>query len=197
MRAWLAAQKDVLETLQTALTIAAIIVGGWWTYTLFIEHRESLPHLNIRHSVTSKMVLPNITWIHLTVNIENTGDSLASLHSADVRLQQILPLDPSFQKRLADGQELVPHDERQVPWPLLRRSLTRLDLEIEPKESTSIEFDFVFPDTVKTVRVYSYFENAKESSRKRHIGWSCGTILDITGATAVGKDSSANGSGVR
>jgi hypothetical protein len=195
-KGWLVAQKDLLQTIQAALTIAAIIVGGWWTYRLFVEQREAYPHLKIDQTVTSKALLQGVSWIHLTVNIENTGKSLVSLHSAEVRVQQILPLDPSIQKPLTHGQDLVPQGQRQVLWPLLQRSLTTLDMQLEPGEPDKVEFDFVLPDAIKTVRVYSYFENADESTNKRQIGWSCETIFDIKSDTIPGKDNGGSGGSV-
>src|SRR5262245_61639589 len=176
----LVAQKDLFETLQAGLTVAAIVIGGWWTYRLFVEHRESKAHLNISHALVIKAISPNLLWIHLTVTAENRGDSLATLHSADVRLQQILPLDPSLDEERRNN-NLVPAGQTQVPWPTLKRSVLPLDDEIEPKESDNIEFDFTIPSSVKTVRVYTYFENAENSSTRKRMGWSRGTVYDLSG----------------
>lgn len=39
--------KDKIETLAHVVTMLAIIVGGLWTYNIFIKERNSFPHANI------------------------------------------------------------------------------------------------------------------------------------------------------
>ena len=44
--------KELTETAQAVATVIAILVGGWWTYTSFIQGREKFPHLNIKQRVS-------------------------------------------------------------------------------------------------------------------------------------------------
>ncbi len=169
--------KELVDLFQSAITIFAIIVAGVWTYGLFVATRETRPHLNVHHSVVSKIIAPGVAWMHLTVVLENTGESLVSLRSADVRVQKVVPLDASLQKSLGAGKNLVPENEYLVPWPLLRHYVAKLDLEIEPKESDNVDFDFVLPTAARTVRIYTYLENVEKASRQ--IGWHLDTIYDI------------------
>ena len=43
--------KELAETAQAVATAIAILVGGWWTYTSFIQGREKFPHLTIKQRV--------------------------------------------------------------------------------------------------------------------------------------------------
>jgi hypothetical protein len=172
--------KELVEFIQSAVTIAAIIVGGIWTYRLLVEKRELQAHLNVRHAVVSRNIAQGVVWLHLSLSIENTGESLVSLRTADVRVQQILPLDPSLQTTLNDEKFVVPRDSNLVPWPTLCRYLAKLDMDIEPKETDTVDFDFFVPSAVKTVRIYSYLENAADTSKTRQIGWNLGTIYDAS-----------------
>jgi hypothetical protein len=181
-------KKEIIELLQSVITIAAIVVGGVWTYRLFIEQRELKPHLNIRHAVVARVISPGVAWVHLTVTLENTGASLISLHRADVRVQQILPVGPAIQAALNAGKTRVGRKNNLVPWPGLCRYVTTPDLDIEPKETDNVEFDFLIPADVRSIRVYTYLENASATSKTRRMGWKLGSIHDISEAKAYGKN---------
>ena len=188
-------KKELIELLQSVITIAAIVVGGIWTYRLFVEQRALKPHLNIQHAVVARVISPGVAWLHLTVTLANSGDSLVSLHKADVRVQQILPLGPSIQAALNARKTRVGRKNNLVPWPGLCRYVMTPDVDIEPKETDNVEFDFLIPANVRSVRIYTYLENALATSKSRKMGWKLGTIHDISEATADGKNqvpSSAN-----
>jgi hypothetical protein len=178
-RATLLKNKELFEITQAAITIAAIIVGAVWTYHLFIEGRSGEPHLNMHHSIIARVISPGVVWLHLTVNFENTGESVVSLRNGDVRIQEILPLSSSLQKSIEHSEDLVPKNQTLIPWPLVRRYVPQLDIQIEPKETDYLDFDFLLPASLKTMRIYTYFENDRVTSKARRIGWRLASIYEM------------------
>jgi hypothetical protein len=176
---FLSKHKDSAGTIQSYVTIVAIVIGAAWTYRLFVENRQQAPHLNISHAVVSKHLTNNVVWVHLTVYIENTGDNLVSLREGDIRLQQILPLHASLLGPLARGEDLVEKPEDLISWPPLCRYLPKLDLDIEPKEKDILEYDFLVPRSLRTIRLYSYFKNERYSYGTHELGWHSSTIYEI------------------
>ena len=179
IKTYLSQGKDSAETIQSYVTIIAIFIGAVWTYRLFLENRQQAPHLNISHAVVSKHLSNSVVWVHLTVSLENPGDNLVSLRKGDIRLQQILPLHASLLGPLAAGGDLVEKPEDLISWPPLCRYLPKLDIDIEPKEKDTLEYDFLVPGSLRTIRLYSYFENEMYSSRTREVGWHFSTIYEI------------------
>ena len=191
LRKALLQSKPFFELLQSVLTSLAIIVGGFWTYRLFLEQRSSRPHLNIHHSVTSKVIYSGAVWLHLEVSLENAGDSLVSLKTEDVRIQQVLPLRPELQAWLAKGKNLVLPGSDAVAWPLVCRYEASFARQIEPKETDNLDFDFVIPAQLRTVRIYTYLQN--EKSGKNALGWQLDSLYDLASeVTASGKTTMAS-----
>ena len=89
--------KAFCETLQAVCTIGAILVGGWWTYTLFVENRKDYPRAKISHHILyrglgiNKDARTDTRLVHVTVTVANTGEVLVTLANSEVRVQQILP----------------------------------------------------------------------------------------------------------
>jgi hypothetical protein len=57
--------KEWIPITQAFITIAAVLVGGWWTYKVFIEQREQYPNANIDQKLSH--TLPQVmetfgTW---------------------------------------------------------------------------------------------------------------------------------------
>jgi hypothetical protein len=50
-------------------------------------------------------------------------------------------------------------------------------IEIEPGESEQLHYDFLVDKAIKTVLVYSYFQNIQKN---RRLGWSLTTTNDFT-----------------
>lgn len=179
---FLAKSKQIAEILESLVTIAAIIVGGVWTYWLFVKKRQKYPHAKTIHEVVHKYLPGKKLWIRVTVTITNLGDVLLSLTSGEVFVQQILPLISSSEesvKLLEKEQKEKDVVCREIEWPGYVREFKweKERFEIEPGESDQISCDFILDDGVKTIRVYSYLKNV--SKGKREIGWRLTTIYNI------------------
>lgn len=168
---WESNVKDWVEIFGGAITALAIIVGGWWSYNKFIKHRLNYPRGQITHTITHTRLINEKIFLHVTVNINNTGDVLLSLESAETWIQQVLPLTKIIKEKIIRGIDPVPNNKLEIEWPLLgsRNKMPESGLEIEPGENDWISYDFVIDKKMKVVRVYSFLQNKRK--RGRNIGW--------------------------
>lgn len=179
--------KERIEVVQSIVTISAVVIGGLWTYRLFIQERKQYPHANIEHK-TSDVSLPDETHLlRAEVQLTNTGNGRLLLGNWVVRVQQILPLpychkvDPCAIEEVNQALTNTERGSNRFTWPLLaeRENKGQESLDIEPGESDSIEFEFAIPPTVKVVRVYSYFQNRIRSTEQEQIGWSRSSVYEF------------------
>ena len=83
--------QNFLQNLESVATILAILIGGVWTYILFIKNREKFPKADITHSI-EKINRKNDVIVRLTIEIKNLGKVKLPVKSGEVRLQQIKPV---------------------------------------------------------------------------------------------------------
>lgn len=88
----LASAKRWLDVIQATLTCAGIIVGGLWTYILFVKDREDNWQATLEQSVTSATLAPDGHIVQVTLSIRNTGHTLMHVTKAQVAIQRVLPL---------------------------------------------------------------------------------------------------------
>lgn len=170
--AWLQTVKAYSDALQPPITVLAIVIGGIWTYRLFVQHRQKFPRANISQRVTSWSLSPKDRLLHVAVSVENVGQTLIELAWGFVRVQQVLPLDEAVGSHLACGDDPVQEGECEVLWPQLcerRCDWANAPREVEPGESDEYHFDFVIPESTQVVEVYTHFQNV--TKRNRALGW--------------------------
>ncbi|TFW62686.1 hypothetical protein CT676_00740 [Bradyrhizobium sp. MOS001] len=86
-----AAFKEKVDIIQGLVTIAAIIIGGIWTYNVFIKERREYPHANIEQKITHLALSDQQNLLRVGLELTNTGSSLMLVDMSIVRVQQILP----------------------------------------------------------------------------------------------------------
>ena len=164
---------------ESIFTILAIIIGGIWTYIMFIKKRERYPRANISHKLY-KCLLEDNLLIHLTVTIENISSVLMTIKSGEVRICQILPVPQSIKELIDETSDIVKKNANEAPWPemSIREFLEdKKPIEIEPKEIDCLHFDFIIPKNVELIEVYSHLENIKKP--KKEIGWNTTTLHKV------------------
>jgi hypothetical protein len=181
--------KLVAEFFQALLTIAAILVGGAWTYTLFVQQRQPYPKLQIEHKV-SHYFLPD-KRILLTVDqeLKNTGSVVLRLPVRELRVSQVLPFDPDLRKAL-QGKDPLDVRQEELEWPLLHQRVSKDEkdaIQLEPGESDSLHHELLLPGDVETVQVLSYLKNV--TIKDRELGWRQTTLytLEKPAAKKAGK----------
>ena len=167
--------KDSLSIVQSMAVTIGFVSGAVW----FFAQREAFPRATISHSITDRALTPDSTWVHATIRFTNIGKRKIELHSGVVWLEKILPLEDRLAQQLHEGKSLIAPAQGMVEWPRLGDGYTpALDRSFEPGEDEDLEFEFVIPSEVRTVKLYSWFERLHEP----RIGWSKSTVYEI-GAT--------------
>ncbi len=90
----------VLRTLQILLLMPAIVVGGIWTYPIFVKRRQRYPRANVTQQIGHYPLLNNKVLLRATVRICNEGEILLSLVSGFSRVQQMIPCEDDLCKVL-------------------------------------------------------------------------------------------------
>jgi hypothetical protein len=170
--------KPWLETIQAIVTVGAIVIGGLWTYRLFVVDRQDHAHAKLSERVTHVALAPNLNLIQVVLSIENTGHTLLSISKARVFIQQVSPLNGCATSSRCTIDQLnaaVRDTERtddRFDWTLVARRDTAMQRArpIEPGESEDIDVEFAIPSSVQTARIYGFVRN-NEISTTDDFGW--------------------------
>jgi hypothetical protein len=163
---------EIVQVIQAIATVIAIIVGGVWTYRLFVLERLAYPHLKIDHSVTD-LPLPE-HQLRLVVDIihSNPGSIKITPPSGFLKIYRLqdLPAENADQLNQLQPQGL---DDNDGTWVLLDNHVWRWDartpLIIEPGESNQLHYELTLDDDVGPLEIYSYFRNPTVTDRD--VGW--------------------------
>ena len=180
--------KPWAESAQALVTIVAFIVGGIWTYRLFVIQREVHAHAIVGVSLARVALTDKVNLVQVLVKIDNTGHELMSLKSATVWVQQVLPLEgcPGSGECVTDELNAAlnatarAHD--RFAWPIIQRrdASWMPPHRIEPGESDLSDFEFALPAAAQVVRIYGYIPNDSESRRPAdETGWHVAKLVDL------------------
>lgn len=173
--------EQMVRIARDAATVIALIVGGAWTYWLFVQNRQKYPRATIRHRIRHWRIGEGKMLLRVDVQIRNSGKVLISLVESRTTVQQVLPLADDIRSKMRIGGDLIEDGDSEVAWPTigeLEVQYERDQCEIEPSETQGIEYDFIVDDDVGTVQVYSYVMNEKK--RRKKLSWDLTTLYDIT-----------------
>ncbi len=177
----LSMMKLIAHTIQAAVTAGALVVGGVWSYWLFVQNRQRYPRAGIVHRITHRHIGNDKLLLHVGVTVSNLGNVLLSLIALETRVQQVLPLPDDVLEAIDKGQDPVPEGKTEVAWPLIASHKSKLqkgECEVEPGESQDIHHDFILPGDVEVVEVYTYVMN--EQKRRRELAWELTTLYDLS-----------------
>lgn len=177
--------KDRIDILQSITTIIAVIIGGFWTYDVFIKERRNVPHANIEHRISHLTLAKNAHLLRVGIELSNAGGSMMGISQSIVRVQQILPQvscagDPCAVNQLKIAATEIDRKEDRFAWPLIAERNVTTRIEIEPGEKQSLDYEFVVPATTKAVRVYTYFKNDQKSKKSHEMGWYTSSFYEFS-----------------
>lgn len=182
--------KDWVEIFKAFVESVGIIIAGWWTYHLFVKNRMEYPYPKIEHNITHWPLGDGKVYLSVIVTVTNVGNVLLTLKSGKVIVQQIRPLLDDLRTLVKEAsgdalregkiESLFQEENSQIAWCELgyRQSIWGdKEVEIEPKESEEIQYDFILDEAIQTVRVISYFRNEKRGEPE--VGWRLTTVYDL------------------
>jgi len=162
--------KEIIDILQSIFTIAAIIAAAWW----FFFQAEALPRVGISHSVNYYKINDDWTWVYVSITLENLGKRPVNFSSEKVWLQKVLPIDKSIKDRIEQNVSLI-SEKGRLGWPLIGEPYQKeIDIDIYPGESDTLNYEFVIPSYIKTIRLYSFYQ--RQGSNK---GWRLASLYDL------------------
>lgn len=200
-----ASWKDVATTFQSVTTVIALIVGAWWTYTIFIQSRQDRPRIAITHSVGHLRISEGHTLLMVSEKLTNVGTTAVEPQVGLIHIDQVLPVADSAKEKLTKafpGQSLS-EDESCVKlnakgevdnssfekciWPVLAFHMHHWEktgadynrLLLEPGEVDTIQTFFIIPDSVQVVHIYSSVKNTAEATSNAPVAWSAVTTYDL------------------
>ena len=165
--------KDMAQIVQAVGVFLGIIVGGLWTYLLFVRKRLTYPHVNLELSVYDTILTGNRRLVHVIISIKNTGNVLLRSDYSELRMRQVIPLPTELQETVQTDCDPVPEGKAEIEWPMIAGRewcWSKNDFEIEPGESDSLHADFIINRDVQVVEFYCFISNYKK--KHKALGWS-------------------------
>lgn len=169
--------QGLIQNIEAVVTILAIIIGGLWTYILFVKNREKFPKADIKH-IVEKINVSNEIVIRLTIEVKNLGKTKLPVTSGEVRLQQIKPSTTAVLKAVEMFNEIENNKKREIGWPVLEErifSFKKDEYELEPAEKDNFEFDFIVSDEIELIQFYTHIENGFKEDK----GWNYTSIHEL------------------
>lgn len=99
--------EDAMEALSAFFTVVTIIVGGTWTYLLFVRGRQKYPRATLEHGVMHKHTKEHKVLLRVTLTVSNQSDVLLSLVSGFTRVQRMLTWPSEFLDVIEEGKDPV------------------------------------------------------------------------------------------
>ena len=138
--------KITTELIQTILAIIAIIVGGMWTYTLFVLERQYVRGIQLDFEVKSYKLTDNVNLLVVSVLVENNKKVKASIDSRVIRIQQISPILPCAEgvpcwiDQINQSFKSLSRTENGYTWPMIYKREMHLEhpYQFDPGEKGAI-----------------------------------------------------------
>jgi hypothetical protein len=162
-----------------AATVAALGIGGWWTYSRFFKNRTGKPRAAISHSVEDRRITDGDLLVRVVLKLENTGAVLLPVEHLRCEIAQVDPPADGALKRL-ERRELI-SEENLADLGCIRcyeEKRAKGEVRIEPGEADFFPFDFVVSADLATISIYAHVPNSSE--RKKEIGWDLLAFYDLT-----------------
>ncbi len=168
--------KDRVNSAQSLITILAIFVGGFWTYQLFVQQRQSHPRLKIEYRIQHWKISDEQVLLSVDEILTNAGPVMVELRGGTIRVIQVMPLPRAVAGKLNPSQNKPAHARAESSiydpktWDVLVESPKKWEpgiVVIEPGESEIIPNEFIIPATVRVVAVFSFLSNPENSA----LGW--------------------------
>ncbi|MCA9999804.1 MAG: hypothetical protein KDE56_28775 [Anaerolineales bacterium] len=175
----------IAEVAAHLATVTAVIVGGIWTWLLFVQRRQRFPRALVRHELTCHAINDEYWLVGLAVILQNAGDVLLSLRAWQVALQQALPPAAELEHFMARGDDTLLHGAHIIEWePIwqINEQAASDRFELEPGESHQFHYVVVVRRNIRVVAVDTLFLNI--AKKRRSLTWRQ-TSLHLLAETVV------------
>ena len=171
--------SSITGTLSDLVTIIAIIIGGIWSYQIFVKTRVPNYRLNLEYEILCIKLSDGRFLIKVYLIMENIGNVDIQLTSWTLRAERILPLPPLAIESFSEKNVI---SESEGIW----RAITDEEEEIlsngnfkryiEPGEIDQAVANIIISPSIQIVKIYTH---VKSLIRSKTIGWPIQTIVDL------------------
>jgi hypothetical protein len=165
---------------QSIATIAALIVGGIWTWRRFFQFREAKPKINLNLTVIFVRKQAGKWIVTVEALVENKSKIRHQFKDFTFDLRYVLPTDELDNQRIKSdgGKEIVlsarfPHVAARGSWlDDAEEANDRMDYAaLEPEESDSWTFIACIPEDATMIEACAelYDERSKESIETKKV----------------------------
>ena len=106
----------LFSIIQKIVTVSAIIIGGLWTYNMFIMHREAYPKADISYEIEEIKLTDEYTFLQIFIKIKNTGNTVLRLLNGNVRLLDVSFPHVKIEKELSEYHNSIPREKPTFTW---------------------------------------------------------------------------------
>ncbi len=173
---------EIIESIESVITILAIVFGGVYAVFKLGVFRDLKPHLTITQNVSHRLIGSKYVHLSVTAHLHNSSKVAIELQEAFFRAQLISPLADEEVEKMYDETFFDDEDER-ILWPTLEemdKSWNHGELIVEPNETHSETYEFIVGNETETVMIYAYFHNPRyyfDTNEAK--GWDSTTVYDI------------------
>ena len=162
--------KTIAEIIESFVTVAALVIGGVWTYFLFVRNRLGLPQVQIAITPQEVLLPDGKRLIHAALSVKNLGNVILKSDYAELRLRSVVPLPEKINEAVKKGYDIVSEGQNRVEWPLIASrewTWAKGEFEVEPQEEEILHCDYIIDSSVAVVEFYCFLQNRA----KKKIGW--------------------------
>jgi hypothetical protein len=186
--------KEWIEIAADVATVCAIVVGGGWTYALFVRQRLRFPRAELEIVVDRAMLQADKRLLHAALKISNTGHVLLRPERAELRVRQVVPVAEEIAASFQTEIDPVPADRKEIEWPLLVQRQWSKEFEVEPGESDTLHADFVIDGNVEVIQLYGFVSNPAQ--KRPGFGWGVTKFICMSETMAMDNQDKGRSGGV-
>ena len=173
---------EIVTAMNAIGILVAICVGGVFAYQRLQIFRTFTPHMTISHEITHRLVSDSYIHIAITATLHNSSKVHIELREGFFLLQRIAPATDEEVGELY-AQVVIDEQYENMQWPAIYRRERAWDegeLIVEPGASHPETYEFIVPQEVRAVSIYTYFDNPRFTPNNQSTeGWGKTTIYDI------------------
>ena len=173
--------SDAASTVLSGVTILAVVIGGYWTYMLFVRNRTVYPRAEVSHSIMHWDIDEDKYLLRIDVTVKNLGEVLLPIELLRIHIYCMKPWSDKVIATLEGATNATRYGETEAGWERVKSkavTFPRGDFEIEPNEKDVFSFDYAFPLGDEYLCIYTYLENTKK--KRRGIGWGETSYYSLT-----------------
>jgi hypothetical protein len=156
--------KEWLGIVAQIVSTTAIIIGGVWTYRLFVRQRTNVARANLTQTVEKVDLTAGKTLVRLGLAVENKGNTSIQPRTLEAFVHNLRPITDADLGRLEAARPPRGETDDTLDWPELGRRELDLYTEefmVEPGETAHLWVDFLIPNGIEVFQVYSRLDCGK------------------------------------